>query len=57
MSTELSDLIISLINKGKLGIKKGRIVVKGFDDASLDTFWTDITKKLNVKPEDATSIN
>jgi len=56
MSTELSDLIISLINKGKLGIKNGRVVVKGFDDASLDTFWTDITKKLNVKPEDATRL-
>jgi len=56
MTNELSDLIISLINKGKLGVKNGRVVVKGFDDASLDTFWTDITKKLNVKPEDATRL-
>ena len=40
MSTELSDLIVKLINNGKLGIKNGRVVVKGFDDASLDTFWT-----------------
>jgi hypothetical protein len=56
MSTELSDLIIKLINRGNLGIKNGRVVVKGFDDASLDTFWMDITKKLNVKPEDATAL-
>jgi len=56
MTTELSDLIIKLINRGNLGIKNGRVVVKGFDDASLDTFWTDITKKLNVKPEDATAL-
>jgi len=56
MSTELSDLIIKLINRGNLGVKNGRVVVKGFDDASLDTFWTDITKKLNVKPEDATAL-
>ena len=56
MTNELSDLIIRLINKGKLGVKNGRVVVKGFDDASLDTFWTDITKKLNVKPEDATRL-
>jgi len=56
MSTELSDLIIKLINQGKLGIKNGRVVVKGFDDASLDTFWMDITKKLKVKPEDATRL-
>ena len=53
MSTELSDLIVKLINRGNLGIKNGRVVVKGFDDASLDTFWTDLTKKLNVKPDDA----
>ena len=56
MTNELSDLIIRLINKGKLGVKNGRVVVKGFDDASLDTFWTDITKKLNVKPDDATRL-
>ena len=56
MTTELSDLIIKLINRGNLGIKNGRVVVKGFDDASLDTFWTDITKKLNVKSEDATAL-
>jgi len=56
MSTELSDLIVKIINRGNLGIKNGRVVVKGFDDASLDTFWTDITKKLNVKPDDATKL-
>ena len=56
MTTELSDLIIKLINRGNLGIKNGRVVVKGFDDKSLDTFWTDITKKLNVKKEDATAL-
>jgi hypothetical protein len=56
MTTELSDLIVKLINRGNLGIKNGRVVVKGFDDASLDTFWMDITKKLNVKPEDATAL-
>ena len=56
MTTELSDLIIKIINKGNLGVKNGRVVVKGFDDASLDTFFTDITKKLNVKPADATKL-
>ena len=56
MTNELSELIVKLINKGNLGIKNGRVVVKGFDDASLDTFWMDITKKLNVKPEDATRL-
>jgi len=56
MTDELSELIVKLINKGNLGIKNGRVVVKGFDDASLDTFWMDITKKLKVKPEDATRL-
>ena len=56
MTNELSELIVKLINKGNLGIKNGRVVVKGFDDASLDTFWMDITKKLKVKPEDATRL-
>jgi hypothetical protein len=56
MTTELSDLIVKLINRGNLGVKNGRVVVKGFDDASLDTFWMDITKKLNVKKEDATAL-
>ena len=56
MTKELSDLIIKVINKGNLGIKNGRVVVKGFDDASLDNFWKDLTKKLKVKPEDATRL-
>jgi hypothetical protein len=56
MTNELSDLIVKLINRGNLGVKNGRVVVKGFDDASLDTFWMDITKKLNVKPKDATAL-
>ena len=56
MTNELSDLIIKVINKGNLGVKNGRVVVKGFDDASLDIFFTDITKKLNVKPADATKL-
>jgi hypothetical protein len=56
MTTELSDLIVKLINRGNLGVKNGRVIVKGFDDASLDTFWTDLTKKLNVKPADATAL-
>jgi hypothetical protein len=56
MTEQLSDLIVKLINRGNLGIKNGRVIVKGFDDASLDTFWTDLTKKLNVKPEDATAL-
>jgi hypothetical protein len=56
MTNELSDLIVKLINRGNLGVKNGRVIVKGFDDASLDTFWTDLTKKLNVKPKDATAL-
>ena len=56
MTEQLSDLIVKLINRGNLGVKNGRVVVKGFDDASLDTFWMDITKKLNVKPDDATAL-
>jgi hypothetical protein len=56
MTEQLSDLIVKLINRGNLGVKNGRVIVKGFDDASLDTFWMDITKKLNVKPEDATAL-
>jgi len=56
MTQELADLIIKVINKGNLGLKNGRVIVKGFDDNSLDTFWKDITKKLKVKPEDATKL-
>jgi hypothetical protein len=56
MTTELSDLIIKLINRGNLGVKNGRVIVKGFDDAALDTFYTDLTKKLMVKSTDATAL-
>ena len=56
MTKELSDLIIKVINKGNLGIKNGRVVVKGFDDNSLDNFWNAITKQLKVKPGDATKL-
>ncbi len=56
MTEQLSDLIVKLINRGNLGVKNGRVIVKGFDDKSLDTFWADLTKKLNVKKEDATAL-
>ena len=56
MTKELSELIIKFINKGNLGLRKGRVVVKGFADDSIDTFYKDLTKKLKGKPEDATKL-
>ena len=37
---ELSDLIIKVINRGNLGIKNGRVVVKGFDENASPYIWS-----------------
>ena len=56
MTDELSEMIVTMINKGKLGVKNNKVMVKGFEGADLDNFYNSLVKKLKVDPEDATRL-
>ena len=53
LTDDLSNLIVDTIKEGKLGIKNGRVVVKGFDSKSINKFYDTLTKKLNIPEKDA----
>ena len=52
MTAEMSNLIVGLIKKGKLGIQNNKVVIKGFGDADLENFYEAMTKKLKIKSPD-----
>jgi len=53
MTNELSDLIVTTILKGKLGVSGNKVVVKGFEPQLIDDFYSALTNKLKVSKEDA----
>ena len=53
LTDDLSNLIVDTIKEGKLGVKNGKVVVKGFDSKSINKFYETMTKKLNIPEKDA----
>ena len=53
LTDDLSNLIVDTIKKGNLGVKNGKVVVKGFDSKSINQFYETMTKKLNIPEQDA----
>jgi hypothetical protein len=53
LTDDLSNLIVDTIKEGKLGVKNGRVVVKGFDSKSINKFYETLTKKLNIPEQHA----
>jgi len=53
LTDDLSNLIVDTIKEGKLGVKNGKVVVKGFDSKSINKFYETLTKKLNIPEKDA----
>ena len=53
LTDDLSNLIVDTIKEGKLGVKNGKVVVKGFDSKSINKFYDTLTKKLNIPEKHA----
>ena len=52
----ISDVIVKLINQGKMGVKNGKLIVKGFDSATLNSVFKTFIKDLKIPKDDAIAL-
>ena len=52
----ISDLIVDVIQKGKMTVKNGKVSAGTFDKNTLNTFYTALTKQLKISSDDALSL-
>ena len=52
----ISDVIVGLINQGKMGVKNGKLIVKGFDSATLNSVFKTFMKDLKIPKDDAIAL-
>jgi len=52
----ISDLIVDVIQKGKLAVKNGKVVPGSFSRESLNKFYTALTKDLKVSSDEALNL-
>ena len=52
----LSDLIVGVIQKGRLSVKNGKVAAGSWDSKTLNTFFKSLTKDLKVSEKNALAI-
>jgi hypothetical protein len=53
---EISDLIVGVIQKGRITVKNGKAVAGSWDSKTLNTFFKSLTKDLKVPAKDALAL-
>ena len=52
----ISDMIVNLIQKGRMTVKNGKVIAGSWDSKTLNTFFKSITKDLKVSKTDALAL-
>ena len=52
----ISNVIVKLINQGKMGVKNNKLVVKGFDRTTLDSIFKTFVNDLKISKDEAVSL-
>ena len=52
----ISNVIVKLINQGKMGVKNNKLIVKGFDRTTLDSIFKTFVNDLKISKNEAVSL-